>query len=94
MQIFLWALLCYILYRFIVGFVIPVATTASRVRRQFREMNRQASAFTGTQEQNGFKQPDDNSDTISSPHQNWTTSGKKADKEDYIDFEEVPKQKP
>ena len=84
MQIILIVLLLYLLYRFIVGFVLPVVSTASRIKKQFREMQATQS---------------DNSDTVHTEQQTTasghpeklrTTSGKKGPKEDYIDFEEIP----
>jgi hypothetical protein len=37
-----YAILFYLLYRFITGFVIPVVTTTSQVKKQFHEMRRNA----------------------------------------------------
>ena len=39
-----YAILFYLLYRFITGFVIPVITTTSQVKKQFNAMHRQAEA--------------------------------------------------
>jgi hypothetical protein len=84
MQTLLFILIAYLLYRFIVGFVLPVATAASRIKKQFRDMQ--------------ANQPQENSTTENiNPtsfsnrfEKHRTTSGVKGSKEDYIDFEEVP----
>lgn len=39
-----YAILFYLLYRFITGFVIPVITATSQVKKQFNTMNQQAQA--------------------------------------------------
>jgi lipopolysaccharide export LptBFGC system permease protein LptF len=54
-EIFFFAIVFYVLYRFIFNFVVPVARTTRQVRQQFRnmqEMHEQA-ARSG---QNGFGQ--------------------------------------
>ena len=82
MQIIVIVLLLYLLYRFIVGFVLPVATAAGRIKKQFREMQahqQQDTSHSG--DQSAAPRPTD---------KQRTTSGKKAPKEDYIDFEEIP----
>lgn len=84
MQIVLIIVLLYLLYRFIVGFVLPVATTASRIKKQFREM--QASQSDNRNTVDG----EEKTTAFRKPEKQRTTSGKKAPKEDYIDFEEIP----
>ena len=39
MNVFVLAILIYLLYRFIAGFLIPVIRTTSHVRQQFNHMN-------------------------------------------------------
>ncbi|HET7000610.1 MAG TPA: hypothetical protein VFI33_04860, partial [Puia sp.] len=41
MNVFVLAILIYLLYRFIAGFLIPVIRTTSHVRQQFNNMNGQ-----------------------------------------------------
>lgn len=43
-----YAIVFYLLYRFITGFVIPVISATSQVKKQFSEMNRQAQQQQGT----------------------------------------------
>lgn len=80
----------YILYRFIVGFVLPVARTAKSMKQQFDQM-KQPTGFQPNE-------PDDDS-KYSKPFSSEnggsqrTTSGRKGAKEDYIDFEELPASK-
>ena len=47
MSYILIAILCYLLFRFIVGFVLPVARTTSQVRKQFNSMREQMDAQHG-----------------------------------------------
>jgi hypothetical protein len=91
MQIFFIALLCYILYRFIVGFVIPLVSTANRMKKQFKEMSQQQSAFNNPYQNEQPAEPQETHSHSGSTAK--TTSGKKGAKEDYIDFEEVPVKK-
>jgi hypothetical protein len=93
MQIVLLILLCYFLYRFITGFVLPVATTAHRIKKEFGRMNGQQTAYqqafeTRRQQEQATNAASDTSSNTGT-HQR-TTSGKMGAKEDYIDFEEVP----
>lgn len=44
-----YAILIYLLYRFITGFVLPVIKTSSQVRQQFRNMHQQAHTGNGRQ---------------------------------------------
>ena len=43
MNVFVLAILIYLLYRFIAGFLIPVIRTTSHVRQQFNNMNKPAA---------------------------------------------------
>ena len=78
MNVFVLAILVYLLYRFIAGFLIPVIRTTSHVRQQFNNMNRQPNQEDPSQAQ-GTKP-----NAQSSSH----TSGSSKVGE-YIDFEEV-----
>ena len=59
----LYAFLLYLLYRFIVGFVIPVFITTRQMKKQFREMSGRMenymnqSAFTETSNDKQTKEP-------------------------------------
>ncbi|MES2647373.1 MAG: hypothetical protein V4717_10880 [Bacteroidota bacterium] len=44
MTYILVAFLIYLLYRFIIGFVIPVVNATSQVKKQFNAMHQQAAA--------------------------------------------------
>ena len=48
MNYIFYAILFYLLYRFITGFIIPVISTTSQVKKQFNQMHREAA---GQQEQ-------------------------------------------
>ena len=78
MNVFVLAILTYLLYRFIAGFLIPVIRTTSHVRQQFNNMNQQRQEGPT---QNG-QVPTPNAQRSSQ------TSGTSKVGE-YIDFEEV-----
>lgn len=79
-EIFFFAIVFYVLYRFIFNFVVPIARTTRQVRQQFRnmqEMHERGTAqefYTGEVKNNG-KSPERKPNT-----------GKVGE---YIDFEEV-----
>lgn len=85
MQILLIAVGIYLLYRFIFGFVIPVANTTSQVKKQFRAMKEQMEETH--QQNNSCKE----TWTKHYSSKQKTTSGKPGSREDYIEFEEVIK---
>ena len=73
-----YAIMVYLLYRFITGFVIPVVRTTSQVKKQFNAMHQTAEA-----QQN--HQPHDKRSTI-----NGVDQTPKYDVEgEYIKFEEI-----
>jgi Domain of unknown function (DUF4834) len=82
MNVFVLAILFYLLYRFIGGFLIPLFRTTSHVRQQFNNMNKQPG------------QEDHQSSTQNAQH---STQGAQRDGNhsgttkvgEYIDFEEV-----
>jgi hypothetical protein len=80
------AIVGYILYKFILGFVLPVYRTTSQVRGQFKQMQEQAKQRAGAQaqQQNPFN------GTETTPNKRpKTTSGKPGAREDYLDYEEL-----
>ncbi len=85
MQIILIAFLLYLLYRFIVGFLLPVLKTAGHVKQQFNAMKDQMDAQQSTYENH----TETNSNAQQNPFKKWSTSGKKGSKEDYIEYEDV-----
>lgn len=87
MQIILFIIIAYLLYRFVTGFVLPVITAASRVKKQFRDMQATQSRASGA----GNAEPQKPASVKTAMQR--TTSGKKAPKEDYIEFEEIPSSK-
>jgi hypothetical protein len=84
MNVFVLAILIYLLYRFTAGFLIPLFRASSQMRRQFRNMNQRPPGGS----QNGNPQNP-------GPGSNGTSqSGKTPDSGsskvgEYIDFEEV-----
>jgi hypothetical protein len=82
MNVFVLAILIYLLYRFIAGFLIPVIRTTSHVRQQFNNMNRQQNGQTPNGQAPNTKDPTPNAQSKSS-HSGAPKVG------EYIDFEEV-----
>jgi hypothetical protein len=78
MNVFVLAILIYLLYRFIAGFLIPVIRTTSHVRQQFNNMNKPPQDDQTVNSQRS---------TVNEPR-NGTHSGTSKVGE-YIDFEEV-----
>jgi hypothetical protein len=78
LQYILYAFLLYLLYRLIVGFILPVYKTTRHLKKQFREM----SARMNQQEGQGHMQ-EENLTKHKGNVNNKDFSG------DYIDFEEV-----
>ena len=78
MNVFVLAILVYLLYRFIAGFLIPVIRTTSHVRQQFNNMNKPQQE----------EQPMDGQRPTANDQRNSTHSGTSKVGE-YIDFEEV-----
>jgi len=70
----IYILLGYVLYRFIVGFLIPVFRTGKQIKRQFNDMQQRM------QEQMNQQQAPPQQEN---KHSDKTVAG------DYIDFEEV-----
>lgn len=76
MNVLLYILLAFILYKFITGFLIPVIRTGRRIRREFRRMQDQMNAQAGF-DNTAPQQPSD------MPNREKGKVG------EYIDFEEV-----
>ncbi len=74
MNVFFLAILLYLLYKFITGFLIPVFRTTRHVRQQFNQMNGKPGAKS--QEKQGPSAPE-------TPPSHGSKVG------EYIDFEEV-----
>ncbi len=85
MQIIIIAFLLYLLYRFVVGFLLPVLKTAGHVKQQFNAMKNQMDGQYQTHENHA----DGNQNAGSNHFKKWSTSGKKGSKEDYIEYEDV-----
>jgi hypothetical protein len=79
MNVFVLAILIYLLYRFIAGFLIPVIRTTSHVRQQFNSMNKQPQQ----EDQTVNGQRSTGNDQHNGTHPATPKVG------EYIDFEEV-----
>jgi hypothetical protein len=77
MNVFVLAILIYLLYRFIGGFLIPLFRTTKNMRQQFHNMSNQGPTPNAQRPTPNEPQPP--------PHSN-TTHSKVGE---YIDFEEV-----
>lgn len=69
--------LLYILYKLVFDFIIPIYTTARKVKKQFGEMHNKMQ-----DQMNAFNSQQNTSASNSAPQQ-------PLQKEDYIDYEEV-----
>jgi hypothetical protein len=93
MNVFVLAILVYLLYRFIAGFLIPVIRTTSHVRQQFNNMNKQPqegptqNAQGPTQNAQGPTPFNAQGPTPNAQRSNQTSGTSKVG--EYIDFEEV-----
>ena len=74
-----YALLAYLLYRFVFGFLIPVFRTTRQVKKQFRDMQEKMNEFA-RQREDVFQQHQ----AGEAPKQQ-----QQAPPGDYIDFEEI-----
>ena len=95
-EIFFFAIVFYILYRFIFNFVVPIARTTRQVKQQFRnmqEMHQQQQghfqdAYGPYQGQSGsFNGQTEQASTSTRQQQPGPTSTGKGG--EYIDFEEI-----
>ena len=78
-EVFLLAIVFYLLYRFVFHFLVPIARTTKHVREQFRNMQG-GMGQQQQQTQQHPQQPKRAPERHSSPH---------GPAEDYIDFEEI-----
>jgi lipopolysaccharide export LptBFGC system permease protein LptF len=83
-EIFFFAIVFYVLYRFIFNFVVPVARTTRQVRQQFRNMQEMHERGQDgyAQGQSGYGQG-----SQAGARQQKPTSNNKMG--EYIDFEEI-----
>ena len=74
-RLIFWAIVAYILYRFVFNFLIPILIAGSKIRAQLKNMREQV---------NGFNNPSTNesSSTIRKEEQSEKAG-------EYIDFEEI-----
>ena len=90
-EIFFFAIVFYVLYRFIFNFVVPVARTTRQVRQQFRNMQEMHQQAQEGQEGYGQGyaqgQPGYGQGPQASTRQQKPASNNKAG--EYIDFEEI-----
>lgn len=75
MKYILLAILGYFLFRFVVGFLLPILRTTAQVRRKVREMQQQQAFYQRQQQQ----------ETAGTSARKSSST----DKGDYIDFEEI-----
>ncbi len=89
MNVFVLAILIYLLYRFIAGFLIPVIRTTSHVRQQFNNMNKQSGqdGQPGDTSPPGFGGQGGQRPTTNSQGNGSQPGASKVG--EYIDFEEV-----
>ena len=82
MNVFVLAILTYLLYRFIGGFLIPLFRTTRQMRQQFHDVNRQSNGQTG----NPPNSSNGSAGTTGSTDNHKSGTSKVGE---YIDFEEV-----
>ncbi len=80
LEIFLFGFVCYVLYRFVFNFVLPIARTARTMNRQFNSMQDQQRDTSTDNRPEGF-----NIKTGQSAQPRKTS----VPKDDYLDFEEI-----
>jgi hypothetical protein len=84
MNVFVLAILIYLLYRFTAGFLIPLFRASNQMRQQFRNMNQQ-SPGNDPHGNPGNSNPGSNGTN----HTGKTTGSGSSKVGEYIDFEEV-----
>ena len=76
----LLALIVYILYRFIFGFVLPIISASQKMSEKMREMQGNVPGYS----------PNDEGATIKKPgHTSPDNTAPKPSSKDYIEFEEI-----
>ncbi|MCC6760243.1 DUF4834 family protein [Phnomibacter sp. MR] len=83
MTFILWAIVAFILYRFVTGFLIPVVRTTSQVKKQFNAMRQQME-----QAQQQYQQQAQGAQTTQQTNAPGT-KGKYDIEGEYIPFEDV-----
>ena len=78
--IIFWIITCYLLYKFIFGFVVPLVSATRQVRTKMKDMQQNVEDFQKAQ--NAGNSPTENT---SGPY----SFKPNASKGDYIDFEEI-----
>jgi hypothetical protein len=84
MNVFVLAILIYLLYRFVAGFLIPVIRTTSHVRQQFNQARQNTERTTPNAERST-----PNAERPAPNAQRQETSSGASKVGEYIDFEEV-----
>jgi len=83
-EIFFLVIVLYLLYRFFVNFLIPVARTTRQVREQFRNMQNPGGPFQRSYTNANSSRPEEQPQPKKTePRASSNTMG------EYIDFEEV-----
>ncbi len=82
-QIIFWALLAYIAYRFLFGFVLPVSKATREVRRQFKAA--QEEMENRARQQQGYS----TGDAEEGESRRQPGPAQKEVRKEYIDFEEI-----
>jgi len=82
MNVFVLAILIYLFYRFVSGFLIPLFRASRHMRQQFHHMNQQANGQADNPSNPGPK-PGTNGQPGKTPKSGVSKVG------EYIDFEEV-----
>jgi hypothetical protein len=84
-EIFLLAIVFYLLYRFVFHFLLPIVRTTRHVREQFRNMQGNMNNMRGSSNQ----QQETQTPPPQQPRPSERHSSPHGRAEDYIDFEEV-----
>jgi hypothetical protein len=83
MNVFVLAILFYLLYRFIGGFLIPLFRTTRHMRQQFHNVNNPATGQDTANGSNGTSNGTSQADQSGAPKSGSAKVG------EYIDFEDV-----
>lgn len=78
LKIIVYTFLFWLLYKLIFDFIIPVYQSTKQVRRQMGDIQEHMRRQFEQQQQQSAE-----------PQRQQTTAAKKADKSDYLDFEEI-----
>ena len=75
-----WLITCYLLYKFIFGFVVPLVSTTRQVRAKMKDMQQEVQGFQKSENAHGPK---------TAANSNTYSYKQSPSKGDYIDFEEI-----